>query len=106
VASPVATEQYVYVATSFGAVACYDAKTGKVVWEHYFDYGFYSSPIIAEGRVYLMDLSGVMKIFKPTGTLELIASSPLGEKAVSTPAFAHGKIFIRGSQHIYCIGKN
>jgi outer membrane protein assembly factor BamB len=106
VASPVATEQHVFVATSFGAVACYDAKTGKVVWEHYFDYGFYSSPIIAEGRVYLMDVSGVMKIFKPTGTLEIIASSPLGEKAVSTPAFAHGKIFIRGSQHIYCIGKN
>lgn len=106
VASPVATEQYVFVATSFGAVACYEAKTGKLVWEHYFDYGFYASPIIAEGRVYLMDISGVMKIFKPTGTLELIASAPLGEKSVSTPAFAHGKLFIRGTSHIYCIGKN
>jgi outer membrane protein assembly factor BamB len=106
VASPVATEQYVFVATSFGAVACYETKTGKLVWEHYFDYGFYASPIIAEGRVYLMDISGVMKIFKPTGTLELIASSPLGEKSVSTPAFAHGKLFIRGTSHIYCIGKN
>ena len=40
------------------------------------------------------------------GTFELLASSPLGEKTVSTPAFAHGKLFMRGSTHLYCIGKN
>jgi outer membrane protein assembly factor BamB len=106
VASPVATEDHLFVATSFGAVACYDTKTGKVVWEHYFDYGFYASPIIADGNIYLMDVAGVTHIFKPKGVFELIASSPLGEKSVSTPAFAHGKLFIRGSSHIYCIGKN
>jgi outer membrane protein assembly factor BamB len=106
VASPVATENHLFVATSFGAVACYDTKTGKVVWEHYFDYGFYASPIIADGNVYLMDVAGVMQVFRAGGTFELLASSPLGEKSVCTPAFAHGKIFMRGSQHIYCIGKN
>jgi len=106
VSSLVATENHLFVATSFGGVACYDTKTGKVVWEHYFDYGFYSSPIIAEGRVYLMDLNGVMQIFKAGGAFELIASLSLGEKSVTTPAFAHGRLFIRGTDHLYSIGKN
>jgi outer membrane protein assembly factor BamB len=106
VSSPVATENHLFVATSFGAVACYDTKTGKVVWENYFDNGFYASPIIAGGNVYLADLSGIMQIFRATGTFELVAAPPLGEKCVSTPAFANGRIFIRGSKNIYCIGKN
>ncbi len=106
VASLVATEDYLFVATSFGGVACYDTKTGKIIWEHFFDYGFYSSPIIAEGNVYLMDINGVTYIFRATGEFDLVATSPLGEKSVSTPAFANGRLFIRGSQHIYCIGKN
>jgi outer membrane protein assembly factor BamB len=106
VASPVATEDHLFVATSFGAVACYDTKTGEIIWEHDFDYGFYASPIIAENRVYLMDINGVMHVFPAKGEFELLASSPLGEKSVCTPAFAHGRIFIRGSAHLYCIGKN
>jgi outer membrane protein assembly factor BamB len=106
VASLVATEDHLFVATSFGAVACYDTKTGKIIWQHDFDYGFYASPIIAGGNVYLPDVAGVTQIFKASGTFEPVASPPLGEKTVSTPAFAHGKIFMRGSEHLYCIGKN
>ena len=106
VASLVATEDHLFVATSFGAVACYDTKTGKVIWQHDFDYGFYASPIIAGGNVYLPDVAGVTQIFKASGAFEPVAASPLGEKTVSTPAFAHGKIFMRGSEHLYCIGKN
>jgi len=106
VASLVATEEFLFVATSFGAVACYDTKTGKILWQHDYDYGFYASPIIAGGNVYLPDVAGVTQIFKATGTYEPVASSPLGEKTVSTPAFAHGKLFMRGSSHLYCIGKN
>jgi outer membrane protein assembly factor BamB len=106
VASPVATEQYVFVATSFGAVACYDTKTGKLVWEHYFDYGFYASPIIAEGRVYLMDISGVMKIFKPTGTLRTHRLITPGRKERQHPRLRTRKTIYQGfTSHIYCIGK-
>ena len=52
VASPVATEELVFVLTSWGAVACYDTETGELVWDHDFDYGFYSSPIIANNGLY------------------------------------------------------
>ncbi|MCK7540784.1 MAG: NAD(P)H-dependent oxidoreductase subunit E [Marinilabiliales bacterium] len=105
VSSLVATEDHLFVATSFGAVACYDTKTGKVIWQHDFDYGFYASPIIAGGNVYLPDVAGVTQIFKASGTFEPVASPPLGEKTVSTPAFAHGKNIHEGSNTCTALAK-
>ena len=105
VASPVATDDYLFIATSFGAAACYKASTGELLWDHEFDYGFYASPIIVGGNVYLLDQAGVMQIFKVSSKYEPVAASPLGEKAVSTPAFADSKIFIRGTSNLWCIGK-
>lgn len=103
--SPLATSKIVIVPTSYGIVACHDAKTGDLLWEHEFGSGFYSSPILAEGKVYLMDRGGVMHIFSPSKEFKLIAAPKLGEKSVSTPAFADGKILIRGDKHLFCIEK-
>jgi len=40
------------------------------------------------------------------GKLKIIASSPVGENTDSTPVFSEGKIYIRGRENLYCIGKN
>lgn len=103
VSSPVATNEFLFVATSYSTVACYNAATGELLWNHEFDYGFYSSPIINGESVYILDMSGVMHIFKVAGTFSMIAESPLGEKTVSTPAFSDKRIFIRGNDNLYCI---
>lgn len=105
VSSPAATEEFVFIATSFGAVAAYNAATGNLAWDHDFDYGFYSSPILVGKNIYLTDQAGVTMIFKATGSFSLVAESPLGEKAVCTPAFSENRIYIRGEENIYCIGK-
>ena len=104
VASPVATKDFLVVAASYGAVTCYNSKTGERYWLHEFDHGFYSSPILNGGNVYLMDMNGTMFIFKAAKEFELIATNELGEKAVSIPAFSNGRIYIRGYKHIFCIG--
>jgi outer membrane protein assembly factor BamB len=103
--SPVATDKHLFVATSYGAVACYDAQTGSLLWDNDFDDGFFASPMLVEGRVYLLDKSGVMQIIKADGEFEQIGRASLGEATVATPAFANGRIFIRGEKNLYCIGK-
>lgn len=105
VPSPVATDKYLFVVTSYGTVICYDAKNGTSYWTKEFADGFYSSPIIAEGRIYLMDKQGVMHIFNVDKTFTLVGEAKLGEKSVCTPAFANGRIYIRGDKNLYCIGK-
>lgn len=105
VPSPVATKDYLFSATSYGVVVCYEAKTGKKLWEQEFGNGFYSSPMMVGGRIYLFDRKGVAHIFSASGTYKSLGEPKLGEDVVSTPAFADGQLFIRGSKNLYCIGK-
>ena len=88
-ASPVANGQYLIMPTTFGVVTCLDVKTGNVLWEHEFDEGFCSSPILANDRVYILDLSGIMQIFKLDDEFELLGSADFGE-----PAYALSLIHI------------
>ena len=104
VASPVATSEFLFVATSYGTVACVQSKTGEELWFHDFDEGFYASPVLAGGLVYLMDRRGLMHIFNADREFQLVGQCPLGEEAMTTPAFMDGRIYIRGSKHLFCIG--
>ena len=105
VPSPIATDKYLFVVTSYGLVACYDALSGELYWEHEFDNGFYASPILVDEKIYLLDRAGSMHIFKADKEFVSVATSSLGEKSDSTPAFADGHIYIRAGKNLYCIGK-
>jgi outer membrane protein assembly factor BamB len=105
VPSPVATDKYLFVVTSYGEVACYNPKTGDKYWNHDFGTGTYSSPILTGDKVYLMDKKGTMHIFKADKTFSMIGEPNIGEQTFCTPAFAEGKIFVRTGNNLYCIGK-
>lgn len=104
VASPLATKEFVFLAASFGTISCFDSKSGERYWFHDFDEGFYSSPILVGDKVYCMDMSGVLYIFKAQKEFELISRNELGEWAMTIPAFMHNRIYIRGKKHLFCIG--
>jgi len=104
-ASPVAHDGRLFLATSYGVLVCYDAKSGSQLWELDLGSQVYSSPVIAEGKIYLMDNTGVMHIVKADDTGTMISQPALGEPSFAVPAFADGKIYIRGDGNLYCIGK-
>jgi outer membrane protein assembly factor BamB len=103
--SPVASAKYLFLPTSYGMMVCYDAKNGTKYWEHDFSTPTYASPMLADGNIFQMDKKGVMHIFKADKTYTSINEASLGEGSVCTPAFANGKILIRGDKNLYCIGK-
>lgn len=106
VSSPVANDDFLFLATGVGDAACYDASKGDTLWTHYFEDQFYASPVIADGKVYFTDRSGIIHIVKASGSFELLAESPLGERTDCTPAFSDGMIFVRGKNNLYCISEN
>ena len=85
-------------------VSYLDAKTGQVYWIQEFGEGSYSSPICAGDRIYLMDRSGVMHIFKADREYVSMGEPVLGEESWATPAFIDNRIYIRGQSHLFCIG--
>ena len=105
VPSPVATDKYLFLVTSYGTAVCYDAVAGTKYWEHDFGNPVYSSPMLAEGKIYIMDKKGMMNIIKADKEFSLLSQCPLGEGSFCTPAFTNGHIFLRGDRNLYCVEK-
>jgi outer membrane protein assembly factor BamB len=104
VSSPLAVNGLLYIATTYGVFTCLDAKTGEKHWEQEYGDAFYSSPIYADGKVYITDMSGKTHIVKATKDYQLIGTPELGEKSVCSPVFADGKVYLRGMNNLYCLG--
>ena len=104
VASPLATEDFVFTGDSSGMVNCYDIRTGRKLWTQEFEESFYPSPVLAAGRIYAMDNAGTMHVFRASETFVSLAEARLGEESVATPAFTGGNMYIRGKQNLYCVG--
>lgn len=105
VPSPVAYGNCVFVVTSYGAVACYDAATGEKRWVKELEKTVYASPMVACGKLYILDKTGVMHILNASATPEEAATANLGEGSCCTPVFGNECIIIRGNKSVYCIGK-
>jgi outer membrane protein assembly factor BamB len=103
VSSPVATKDNLYMGTVYGVVVSFDTQTGEVRKEHELNGTFYSSPIIAEGKVYLFNTDGVLYIFAANDEFSLLHSFETGENTFATPAFTDGRIVVRTEKSIYCV---
>jgi len=105
VASPVVSDGLLFIATTYGILACYDAHTGNKYWEKELGEGFYGSPVVADGKLYATAMNGVIHILKVSREAELLASIPMNERVMTTPAFSDGSMYIRGVENLFCIGK-
>jgi outer membrane protein assembly factor BamB len=106
--SPLATDQFLMVVASFGTMTCYNAKEGgEPLWEQDFDgANFSSSPSLAGKYVFLFEENGKADIVEPTEKKCVpVAENELGEECVTSPAFQEGRIYIRGKEHLFCLGE-
>ncbi|MDR0333331.1 MAG: PQQ-binding-like beta-propeller repeat protein [Dysgonamonadaceae bacterium] len=106
ISSPVATRDNVFLAVGYGVVANFSAQTGELRTEHDFRGSFYSSPMLAEGRIYLFDTDGKAYIFAANDAFTLLDSFETGEKTYASPAFTDGRIIVRTDNSIYMVMAN
>lgn len=93
-----------YFVSDAGIATCVDAETGKVHWSERLGGDFSASPIVAEGRLYFQNESGVGFVVKPGKQFELLAKNDLGERTLASYAVTDGALFIRTAEHLYRIG--
>ena len=103
VSSPVATRDNVYIATTYGVFAAFNAQTGELRKEHELVEEFYSSPMIVDGKIYLFDETGKMHIFSTDNEFTLLHSFETGEGVWATPAFVDGTIVVRSEKSLYVV---
>jgi outer membrane protein assembly factor BamB len=107
VPTPVTDGTYLYVVNDRGIMWCLDAKTGKEIYgpQRIRPGTYSSSPVLADGKIYVTSEDGVTSVFKAGPKFELVAENDLKEFCLSSAAVSDGQIFIRTAQHLYCIGK-
>ena len=86
------------------AVYCYEAATGKILWNEPMGL-HHASPVTANGLVYFLNDDGVVNVIKAGSQFERVARNELGEKTYASPAISGGQIFLRSFEQLYCIGR-
>lgn len=105
VPTPLARGPYVFTVNDQGFAACHVARTGKQVWRERLCGQVSSSPIMVDGKVYVVDERGDVYVFAAAPKFERLAKSSVGENVSASPAVANGHLYIRGAKHLFCIGK-
>jgi outer membrane protein assembly factor BamB len=108
VPTPVTDGTYFYSVNDRGIVWCLDAKTGKEIYggQRIRSATYSSSPVLADGRIYVTSEDGVTTVFSAGPKFELLAENDLASYTLSSPAISDGRIYMRTADFLYSIGKH
>jgi outer membrane protein assembly factor BamB len=102
----VAQNGLLFIFNDKGVVSCADVATGEIHWRERLTRGFSGSPVIGDGKVYIIDDDGDVHVIAVAKEYQLLASNPLGEPSRSTPAIAGGRLYFRTLSHLVSVGGN
>jgi outer membrane protein assembly factor BamB len=89
-----------------GFATCAEARTGKPVWsERVFNADVTASPLLVGDQILAISERGEVAVLKAGAEFEEPKKVALGENVYATPAFADGRVFVRGVNHLFCFGK-
>jgi outer membrane protein assembly factor BamB len=108
IGSGVIHDGHIYIHNDPGVAECFELKTGKLVWEERLrgpeaNGTSWSSMVLAEGRLYVINQGGDTFVLKASPKFELLSTNSLGETAMSSLATSDGEIFIRTYKNLWCI---
>lgn len=96
-----------WVARNGGILTTHEPSTGEVVKAARMagaPGGYSSSPVGAEGRVYLGSEEGKVVVLRARPDWEVIQVNDLGEGVYATPALSGGVIYLRTEEALYAFG--
>jgi outer membrane protein assembly factor BamB len=97
-----------YMINDSGILLSFDPATGNVIKQGRLQGAidkYFSSPVAADDKVYLIGEAGAVSVLKAAGEWEVLAVNELDDEVFATPAIADGHIYIRTRSALYCFGK-
>jgi len=99
---------HVYSMSDKGFAGCFSLKDGNEVYhERLAGAAFSASPVMIDGKIYAPSEEGNVYVLEANPQFKLLAKNTLGKDEVffASPAVADNRLYIRGKEHLYCIGK-
>ncbi len=102
---PVLVDDLLFMVNNRGIVRCFDARTGQVHWTERIRGEYRASPVVAEGRIYFLNMDGLCTVVQASDRFRLVVENSLDDRTLASPAISDGRIFIRGHAALYCLGR-
>jgi outer membrane protein assembly factor BamB len=105
--TPLVYRGIVYIVKYNGVLTAYDAKSGAVKFQQRLAEGksaFTSSPIAADGKIYLASEDGHVFVLNAGPAFEVLAENEMHESVLATPAISEGRLFYRTQGRVLAIG--
>jgi len=102
-ASPLLVGDELYIVNDGGIASCLDAKTGETIWQERLGGGFSASPLLADGRIYMLDEDGKTTVIKPGREFEKLAENTIEARTLASLSVAGKAFFLRTDANLYRI---
>ena len=104
--SPLLYEGRLYVLYDRGLVSCFEAKTGKVLYDRERlpnGFAFTASPWAAGGKIFCLNEDGICFVLRAGDKFELLHTNKLADDdmCMATPALAGDRLLIRTAARVY-----
>jgi len=107
--TPLIYDGILYVLANSGIFDAYNLETGEQLYRRrvpHLGSGFSSSPVAADGKIYLSNEDGDMIVLATGREFVHLATNPMGELLMATPAISDGIMYVRGVDSLFAIGAN
>lgn len=103
--TPLIYGDFLYNVQWNGALTCYNARTGDVVYNEQLGKmtGFSASGVAADGKLYFASEEGDVFVIKAGPEFEALAANTMKDKCMATPAISDGTLYFRTHHYLYAV---
>lgn len=101
--SPLLIGDNLFLANDRGIFTGFNAKSGEELWTERVGGNFSSSPMFADGRIYISSEEGLTHVLKPGTKFESLARNQLDGRILASPAVVDRAIYLRTDKSLYRI---
>jgi outer membrane protein assembly factor BamB len=97
-----------YVLANNGVFDAYELASGEDLYRARIPHlgsGFSASPVAADGKIYLSNEDGDMIVLRAGRRFEHVATNPMGELLMATPALSDGVLYVRSEKSLFAVGR-
>src|SRR5882724_1716181 len=106
--TPIVYGDLLYTCSNQGVLTAYNVDTGERIYQERLagkGGAFTASPVASDGKIYLSSEDGDVFVVKAGPKHELLATNPVGEVVMATPAISDGLVIVRGINHVFAFGE-
>ncbi len=101
--TPVVIDGLLFAVNEFGMACCLDAQTGRIQWNERLKGRFYASVIGAADGVLFTSEAGQTTVVAADREFRVLATNDLEEAIYASPVPVGTQLFIRTTEHLYCL---